>query len=198
MISKLSTKLTLGCYNPTPLKESRPEIHVRKWQIRREDVRQPRILTLSWNYLPQTDLPLDSFLAVAHSAWTIPSRRYLIQVFSLSHCLFDLWPCVDGSYCAANSRSRLLESPPDIRTPDSIFVQFRLLEVLTEFGGSFQVGEWQSRIKWPYSPHLKQGWQLVQRHFFFDFLELRTGERVLALIVGSTSVLLLLVRFFMF
>ena len=26
MISKLSIKLTPGCYNPTPLKESRPEI----------------------------------------------------------------------------------------------------------------------------------------------------------------------------
>ena len=144
MISKLSTKLTLGCYNPTPLKESRPEIHVRKWQIRREDVRQPRILTLSWNYLPQTNLPSEAFLGVAHLVWIIPSRRYQVQDFSLSHYLFDLWPRVGGSYCVANIRSRWLESPPDIWTSDSIFVQFRLLEVLTEFDGSFQVDERQS------------------------------------------------------
>ena len=35
MISKLSTKLVPGCYNPTPLKESRPEI--RNERLSREE-----------------------------------------------------------------------------------------------------------------------------------------------------------------
>ena len=35
----LASKLTPGCYSLPPLKESRPEIHTRKWPIRRKDVR---------------------------------------------------------------------------------------------------------------------------------------------------------------
>ena len=38
MISKLSTKLTPGCYNPTPLKESRPEIQNKRLLRRKEHI----------------------------------------------------------------------------------------------------------------------------------------------------------------
>ena len=38
MISELSIKLTPGCYNPTPLKESRPEIQNERLLRRKEQI----------------------------------------------------------------------------------------------------------------------------------------------------------------
>jgi len=108
------------------------------------------------------------FLGCSDLTWPIFSRRYHLQEFSnCRRCLFNWLPDL------------ILDGCP---------VQFKSLGVLIWFGGSFQMEERQSRRKWPYSPHLKQGWQRGQRHPIFGFWNSRTGERVLILMIVSVWV----------